>query len=110
MKRLITLALFAVFVTATVPVWAHSDTPADPSIKAAVNAPKFTDAERQAALAAKMPPNSMLVMWAAQPRNYAGDVDFYYRQENNLYYLSALKQGGSALVLVKDGTSVKEYL
>ena len=117
MKRLTTLALFALFVTGASPVWAHSDTPADPSIKAAVNAPKFTDAERQAelakrraAVAAKMPPNSMLVMWAAQPRNYAGDVDFYYRQENNLYYLAALKQGASALVLVKDGNSVKEYL
>ena len=117
MKRLTTLALFALFVTGASPVWARSDTPADPSIKAAVNAPKFTDPERQAelakrraAVAAKMPPNSMLVMWAAQPRNYAGDVDFYYRQENNLYYLTALKQGGSALVLVKDGNSVKEYL
>jgi len=49
-------------------------------------------------------------MWAAQPRNYAGDVDFYYRQENNLYYLTALKQAGSALVMVKDGSTVKEYL
>jgi hypothetical protein len=48
-------------------------------------------------------------MWAAQPRNHAGDVDFYYRQENNLYYLTALKQGIYS-VLVKDDNSVKEYL
>ena len=117
MKRLITLALIATFITAATPVWAHADGPGDPAIKPAVNAPKFTDAERQAELvkrraaaAAKMPPNSMLVMWAAEPRNYAGDVDFYYRQENNHYYLTNLKQGGSSLVLVKDGNSVKEYL
>src|SRR5688572_31752854 len=117
MKRLITLALIATFAAAVNPVSATIDPTVDPVIKAALNAPKFTDAERQAelakrraAVAAKMPANSMLVMWSAEPRNYAGDVDFYYRQENNLYYLTALKQTGSALVMVKDGASVKEYL
>jgi hypothetical protein len=116
MKRLLTLALIATFVTAATPAWAYVDPP-DPVIKAAVNAPKFTDAERQAeltkrraAVAAKMPANSMLVMWSAEPRNYAGDVDFYYRQENNHYYLTSLKQTGSTLVMVKDGNTVKEFL
>lgn len=80
-------------------------------------APKFTDLERQAELAKrrasvldKMSPNSILIMWSATPRNYAGDVDFYYRQENNHYYLTNLKQNGSTLVLVKNGTSTAEYL
>src|SRR5262245_33615727 len=98
MKRLVTLALIAAFAAAANSVSANIDTP-DPEIKPALNAPKFTDAERQAeltkrraAVAAKMPPNSMIVMWSAEPRNYAGDVDFYYRQENNHYYLTSLKQ------------------
>jgi Xaa-Pro aminopeptidase len=80
-------------------------------------APKFTDAERQAELARHraavangMSPNSILIMWSASPRNYAGDVDFYYRQENNYYYLTNLKQNGSALVLVKNGSALKEFL
>lgn len=80
-------------------------------------APKFTDAERQtelskrrAAVLAKMQPNSMLIMWSATPRNYAGDVDFLYRQENNHYYLTNLKQNGSTLVLVKDADKTTEYL
>lgn len=80
-------------------------------------APKFTDAERQAELAkrraavlAQMSPNSILIMWSATPRNYAGDVDFYYRQENNYYYLTNLKQTSSALVLVKNGATANEYL
>jgi Xaa-Pro aminopeptidase len=80
-------------------------------------APKFTDAERQSELSrrrnavlAEMLPNSMLIMWSATPRNYAGDVDFMYRQENNHYYLSNLRQNGSALVLVKNGSATKEYL
>ncbi len=80
-------------------------------------APKFTDAERQTELANRrkkvaeqMSPNSVLVMWSAEPRNYAGDVDFMYRQENNLYYLTNLKQNNASLVLVKNGGNVQEYL
>lgn len=87
------------------------------AIKVTPPAPKFTDAERQAELAkrrnavlAKMSPNSMLILWSATPRNYAGDVDFMYRQENNHYYLMSLKQNGSTLVLVKNGTTTKEFL
>jgi Xaa-Pro aminopeptidase len=86
-------------------------------IQAAPPAPKFTDAERQAELGKRrnavldsLAPNSMLIMWSATPRNYAGDVDFYYRQENNYYYLTNLRQKGSVLVLVKNGGSVSEFL
>ncbi|HBR58020.1 MAG TPA: hypothetical protein DEA22_11235 [Blastocatellia bacterium] len=86
-------------------------------IKAAPPAPKFTDAERQAELAARraaaakrMPPNSILLLFSAETRNYAGDVDFYYRQENNLYYLTNLKQKGSVLIIRKAGENVSEYL
>lgn len=86
-------------------------------IRATPPAPKFTDAERQAELAKRraavlteMSPNSMLILWSATPRNYAGDVDFMYRQENNHYYLTNLRQNGSTLVLIKNGTTTKEYL
>ena len=57
-----------------------------------------------------MSPNSVLVMWSAESRNYAGDVDFMYRQENNLYYLTNLKQSGASLVMIKTGGNVQEYL
>ena len=81
-------------------------------------APKFTDAERQTELAnrrkkvaEKMSPNSVLVLWSAEARNYAGDVDFMYRQENNLYYLTNLRQAGASLVITKSGDAkVSEYL
>ncbi|CAN5298806.1 Xaa-Pro aminopeptidase [soil metagenome] len=81
-------------------------------------APKFTDLERQKELAKrrsevakKMPPNSILIMWSAAPRNYAGDVDFMYRQENNLYYLTNLKQAGASLIISKDSNeNVREFL
>ncbi len=77
-------------------------------------APKFKDAERQAELAkrrqavlAGMSANSMLILRSAESRNYAGDVDFMYRQENNHYYLSNLRQNNSTLVLVKNGVNHK---
>src|SRR5215475_2918951 len=41
----------------------------------------------------------ILILWAAEPRNYAGDVDWPYRQENDFYYLTGIPQEGSALVL-----------
>ncbi|MGI8494540.1 MAG: aminopeptidase P N-terminal domain-containing protein [Pyrinomonadaceae bacterium] len=80
-------------------------------------APVFSDTERQAelarrrsAVAAKMPPNSVMILWSAEPRNYAGDVDFMYRQENNLYYLTNLRQKDSTLVLIKDAAGTREIL
>jgi len=87
------------------------------AIRVAPPAPKFTDAERQAELARRrsqvfkqMKPNSVFILRSAEARNYAGDVDFYYRQENNLYYLTNLKQNGATLVLVKNGADNQEYL
>ena len=87
------------------------------AIRVTPPAPKFTDAERQAELAKrratvleKMSPNSILIVWSATPRNYAGDVDFMFRQENNHFYLTSLKQVNSTLVLVKGATGNSEYL
>ena len=80
-------------------------------------APTFTDAERVAelakrrsAVAAKMADKSTLVLFSAEPKLYTNDVDYVYRQENNLYYLTALKQNGATLVITKDGTNVTETL
>ena len=88
-----------------------------PAIRATPPAPKFSDAERQtelarrrAEVAKRMAPNSVLIMRSAEPRNYAGDVDFMYRQENNFYYLTNLKQGGTTYVLIKDGENTREIL
>ncbi|MDQ3061875.1 MAG: aminopeptidase P family protein [Acidobacteriota bacterium] len=80
-------------------------------------APKFSDAERQAELSKRrakvleaMSSDSMLILFSAEPKYYAGDVDFMYRQENNLYYLTNLKQRNATLVLMKNGADAKEIL
>src|SRR5687768_3451350 len=88
-----------------------------PAIKIAPPAPKFTDAERhaelarrKAAVAAKMADNSMLILFSAEPKLYTNDVDYMYRQENNLVYLTGLKQNGATFVMTKSGGTVSEYL
>ena len=90
----------------------------DPSaIRVTPPAPKVTEAERhaelarrRAAVAAKMADNSMMVLFSAEPKLYTNDVDYVYRQENNLYYLTGLKQEGATLVIAKSGGSVREVL
>lgn len=78
-----------------------------PVIREAPPSPVFTEAERHAELrsrrervAAKLGPNSLLVMFSAEPRVYTNDVDYEFRQENNLYYLTALRQQDATLVMV----------
>ncbi|HXG85197.1 MAG TPA: aminopeptidase P family protein [Pyrinomonadaceae bacterium] len=94
-----------------------SDKNVSSAIRATPPAPKFTDAERQTELAnrrakvlAAMDDKSVLILFSALPKIYTGDVDFMYRQENNLYYLTNLKQNNAALVLVKDGAQTSEIL
>jgi len=121
MKRVIVWILLIAFILSGLAVAVLSDTgsgqPIPGSIRITPPAPKFADADRQAELARrrsevakKMLPNSVLILWSAEPRNYAGDVDFYYRQENNLYYLTNLKQGNVTLIMAKNGDDVSEYL
>ena len=70
-------------------------------------APQIDDKERQAELAARrkrvadaIGPKGMLVLVSGEPRVYTNDVDYPFRQENNFYYLTSLKQEGSTLVLL----------
>jgi Xaa-Pro aminopeptidase len=52
----------------------------------------------------------ILILYAAEPRNYAGDVDWPFRQENDFFYLTAIPQAGSALVLVPGEEKIREIL
>jgi len=80
-------------------------------------APVFSDEERVAELRArrervaeKIGTSSVLVMFSAELRVYANDVDFEFRQENNLYYLTHLNQQGATLVLLPGVASMREIL
>lgn len=117
-KKFTIFLLPAIFCFGVFSIKAQTNDKTKPNaIRITPPAPKFTDAERQAELsnrrkkvAEKMLPNSILILWSAEPRNYAGDVDFMYRQENNLFYLTNLKQNNATLVMVKNGGNVQEFL
>ncbi len=80
-------------------------------------APVFDDARRLAELAARrkqvadtIGPASILVLFSTEPRVYTNDVDYQFRQENNLYYLTNLKQKGATLVLLPGNPQMPELL
>ncbi len=119
MKKTAFLALIAILFTSA-PFSAFAVTVKDPdpqTIRITPPSPKFSDTERQielarrrAAFAARMADKSILVLFSAEPKLYTNDVDYVYRQENNLYYLTGLKQNGATLVIAKDGSNVTETL
>src|SRR5215216_6060085 len=81
----------------------------------APTAPTISEVERMAELAARrdavmkrVGERGMLVLFSAEPRVYTNDVDYHYRQENNLYYLTGIKQSGATLVLIPGAKKVRE--
>ncbi|MBX3289299.1 MAG: aminopeptidase P family protein [Acidobacteria bacterium] len=88
-----------------------------PSIRKTPPAPVITDAERhaelarrRAAVAERMEDNSILVLLSTTPKLYSNSVSYVYRQENNLVYLTGLKQNNITFVMTKTGGEVKEFL
>src|SRR4028119_1683945 len=80
-------------------------------------APVFDDGARLAELAARrarvaqeIGKQSLLVLFSGEPRVYTNDVDYEFRQENNLYYLTGLKQQRATLILVPGHASTREIL
>jgi len=114
------LALFALFATlspANVSVWAKPERTVAPNIRITPPAPIFDDKERVAELmqrrqrvAEKIGSHSILILFSTDPRVYTNDVTYPYRQENNLYYLTNLKQNNATLVLLPGNTKVQEIL
>ena len=110
-------ASLAMLSPADVAVQAISERPTAPNIRVAPPAPVFDPKQRVAELtqrrervAQSIGPQSMLVLFSTEPRVYANSVDYPYRQENNLYYLTNLKQKGATLVLLPGNTKVREIL
>jgi Xaa-Pro aminopeptidase len=86
-------------------------------IRPTPSAPVFADKERHAELAQRrtrvaqaIGSNAVLILFSADPRVYANDVDYEYRQENNLYYLTQLKQKRATLVLLPGNKHTPEIL
>jgi Xaa-Pro aminopeptidase len=67
-------------------------------------------ANRRARVAQAVGAKGILILFSTEPRVYANDVDYEYRQENNLYYLTNLKQKGATLVLTPSNELTPEIL
>src|SRR5450432_4208848 len=63
---------------------------------------------RRRAVMDQMGEHGVLMLYAAEPRNYANDVDWPFRQENDFFYLTGLRQGGATLVLVPGAGKIHE--
>lgn len=89
----------------------------EPVIRVTPRAPVFDDTRRLEELAARrkrvaeaIGPKSILVLFSAEPRVYANDVDYHYRQENNIFYLTNLNQKRATLVLMPGHPQLPEIL
>ena len=91
---------------------------ADPHIwKVAGAPPESWQRDRVADLASRrktvmeqLGDKAILILYAAEPRNYAGDVDWPFRQENDFFYLTGITQAGSTLVLIPGAEKIREIL
>ena len=98
-------------------VRAEKDSALPPVIRIAPAAPVFDEkerlgelAQRRARIAQNIGPKSLLILFSGESRVYANDVDYPFRQENNLFYLTNLKQEGATLVLLPGNTQTPEIL
>ena len=80
-------------------------------------APTITEADRLRELASRragvmkrIGQKGMLILFSGTPRVYTLDVDYPFRQENNLYYLTGIKQAGATLVLIPGAKKTHEIL
>src|SRR5262245_19682326 len=79
---------------------------------ATASASDFSDdlKARRARAMERLGDDAMLVLWSAPSRRYSLDIDYEYRQDSNLYYLTGLEQADTILVLRPGNASVREVL
>ncbi len=91
--------------------------PTPPVIRIAPMAPVFDNqtrltelAGRRARIAEAVGTRGVLILFSTEPRVYTNDVNYEYRQENNLYYLTNLKQNNATVVLLPGNEQLPEIL
>ena len=82
------------------------------SVAAAARASEFGDdlKARRARAMERLGQDSLLVMWSAPTARYSRDIDYEYRQDSNLYYLTGLTQEDTMLVLMPGNQARREIL
>ena len=65
---------------------------------------------RRARLMEKLGSGSIAILWSAPARVYSRDVDYEYRQDSDLLYLTGIEQPDTTLVLIANGGKRSEVL
>jgi Xaa-Pro aminopeptidase len=65
---------------------------------------------RRAATMAALGNETMLVAWSAPARVYSADVNYEYRQDSNLLYLTGIEQEDTVLLLIPGSRGRREIL
>ncbi len=65
---------------------------------------------RRARLLEKLAPDTIFVLFSSPPRVYSLDVDYEYRQDSDLLYLTGLDQADTTLVLMPGNKTRREIL
>src|SRR5262245_8404144 len=105
MYRLLHLALFAAALAHGADLWRIT-----PPAPVSAQRDRVADlTARRKAVIGQIGERGVLLLYSAEPRNYAGDVEWPYRQENNFFYLTGINQPGSTLVLI-GGAAPREIL
>ena len=117
MKQIVFAAGLLAIVSCCVPLSPAVSLADRPAVFITPPAPRFTTEERQGELSRRraevskaMADKSILILFSAEPKLYTNDVNYVFRQENNLYYLTALKQSGATLVMVKAADDVSTFV
>jgi len=58
----------------------------------------------------RLGPEALAIFWSAPTRVYSGDVDYEYRQDSNLFYLTGIDQPETILVLMPGNGTRREIL
>ena len=67
-------------------------------------------AARRAKAMDALGPGSVAIFWSAPERVYSTDVNYEYRQDSNLLYLSGVDQAETILVLIPGAKTTREVL
>ena len=65
---------------------------------------------RRARLMQTLDPGSVMIAWSAPSKVYSTDVNYEYRQDSNLLYLTGLEQEDTILVLMPGAATQKEVI
>lgn len=81
------------------------------TIRPAVAGPLQDDlVERRARVMKQLDAGTMMILWSAPTQVYSHDVDYEYRQDSDLLYLTGIEQEGTMLVMMPGNRTKKSIL